>query len=120
MGPTAVESRSGYLLSGPVQPAATQSTTTNVFMVTTPSNSEFDLERFWNLEFVGVSPAEDSTDNHTLEHYLTSSVTRDDDGAYIARFPWKPHCHRGQTKICLILTGAHARVQSFYIMHIHT
>ena len=62
MGPTAVE---GYLLSGPVQPAVTQSTTPKVFMVTTPSNSEFNLEHFWNLESVGVSPAEDSTDNHT-------------------------------------------------------
>ena len=88
-GPTAVASKLGYLLSGPVQPTATQSTTANVLMVTT-SQSEFDLERFWNLESVGVSPTDDNAEDDMLEQYLTSSVTRDDDGAYVARFPWKP------------------------------
>lgn len=77
--------------TAPVQHAITQSTTANVFMVTTASNSEFNLEHFWSLESVGVSPTEDNTDCNILENYLTSSVTQDDDGAYIARFPWKPH-----------------------------
>ena len=90
MGPTAVESKLGYLLSGPVQPTATQSTSANVLMVTTSYQREFDLEHFWNLESVGVLPIEGKAENK-LEHYLTSSVTRDDDGAYIARFSWKPN-----------------------------
>ena len=34
MGPTAVESKLGYLLSGQIQPKDTQSTTVNVLMVT--------------------------------------------------------------------------------------
>ena len=86
MGPTAVESKLGYLLSGPVQPTANQSTTANVLMVTT-SPSEFDLEWFWNLESVGESPTDDNAEDDMLEQYLTSSVTRNDDGAYVARFP---------------------------------
>ena len=89
MGPTAVESKLGYLLSGLVQPTASQSTTANVLMVTT-SQSEFDLERFWNLKSAGVSPTDDNAEDDMLEQYLTSSVTHDDDGAYVARFPWKP------------------------------
>ena len=48
------------------------------------------MEHFWNLEPVGVLPIEGKAENK-LEHYLTSSVTRDDDGAYITRFPWKPN-----------------------------
>ena len=39
MRPSAVESKLGYLLSGPIQPKDTQSTTAYVLM-----------ERFWNLE----------------------------------------------------------------------
>ena len=88
MGPTAIESKLGYFLSGPVQPTATQSTTTKVLVVTT-SQSEFDLERFWNLKSAGVSPTDDYTEDDMLERYLTS-VTSDDDGTYVARFPWKP------------------------------
>ena len=44
MGPTAVESKLGYLLSGPVQPTATQSTSANVLMVTTSYQREVFLE----------------------------------------------------------------------------
>ena len=58
-------------------------------MVTT-SQSEFDLELFWNLESVRVLPTDDNAEDNMLKCYLTSSVTQDDDGAYVARFPWKP------------------------------
>ena len=32
----------------------------------------------------------DSPVNNTLDHYLTSCVTRDQEEVYVARFPWKP------------------------------
>jgi len=73
-GPTAVESKLGYLLSAPVQLTATQPMTANILMVTTSSQSEFDLEHFWNLESVGVTPTEDSAEDNMLGCYLTSSV----------------------------------------------
>ena len=88
-GPTAVESKVGYLLSGPTP------TTTGQFLISTNSvmmlaltQREFNLERFWDLESVGVIPVDNLSDN-VLDQYTSSCVTRDLDGAYVARFPWK-------------------------------
>ena len=82
-------SKLGYLLSGPMQPTSHYSGT-SVLMVTNSSHIEFDLQRFWDLESVGVSLTDETAKDNMLEHYLTSCLTRDDDGAYVARFPWKP------------------------------
>ena len=88
-GPTAVDSKLGYLLSGPVQ-SALRSPTTNALMVINSSCNAFDLERFWELESVGVSLTDETAKDNMLKQYLTSCLTRDVDSAYIARFPWKP------------------------------
>ena len=66
IGPTAVETKLGYLLSELVQPTATQSTTVNLLMVTT-SRSEFNLEWFWNLESVGVSSIDYYANDNMIE-----------------------------------------------------
>ena len=90
-GATPVESKLGYLLSGPAPLTTGQFFTSinSVMMLTTPP-SEFNLERFWDLESVGVIPTDDSLGDNVLNHYLTSCVQRDQGGAYVARFPWKP------------------------------
>jgi len=88
-GPTAVASKLGYLLSSPMQPTP-HSSEASVLMVTNSSQIEFDLQRFWDLESVGVSLTDETAKDNILKHYLTSCLTRDDDGAYVARFPWKP------------------------------
>ena len=62
----------------------------NALMVINSSCNAFDLERFWDLESVGVSLTDDTAKDNMLKQYLTSCLTRDVDGAYIARFPWKP------------------------------
>ena len=62
--------------------------TNNVTMLTL-SPTEFNLEHFWDLESVGVTPPTDHSEDSVLNRYSTSCVTRDDDGAYVARFPWK-------------------------------
>lgn len=90
-GPTAVESKLGYLLSGPAPPASGQfltSTSSVTMLLTTPN--EFNLEHFWDLESIGVTCIGDDPVDKALDHYLASCVTRDQDGAYVARFPWKP------------------------------
>ena len=90
-GPTAVESKLGYLLSGPAPPATGQfltSTSSVMMLLTTPN--EFNLEHFWDLESIGVTYTSDGPVDKALDHYLASCVTRDQDGAYVARFPWKP------------------------------
>jgi len=88
-GPTAVASKLGYLLSGPVQLTNTLHTSTSTMMLTITQHCEFDLERFWNLETVGVSVSDVSAEEDMLKQYLSSCVTRDPDGTYVARFPWR-------------------------------
>ena len=88
-GPIAVASKLGYLLSGPVQLTNTLHTSTSTMMLTITQHCEFDLERFWNLESVGVVVSDISAEEDMLQHYLSSCVTRDPDGAYVARFPWR-------------------------------
>ena len=60
-------------------------------MLIITQDSEFNLEHFWNLESVGVSESDVSAEEDMLQHYLSSCVTRDSDGAYVARFPWRPN-----------------------------
>jgi len=89
-GPTAVASKLGYLLSGPVQLTNSQQLTTSAMTIITQPH-EFDIERFWDLESVGVSVNDVSAEEDLLQHYISTCVTRDQDGAYVARFPWRPN-----------------------------
>jgi len=84
--PTALDSRLGYLFSGPIQPVS-QSTTANVMMIMNSNNDDFDLERFWDLESIGVSLTNETAQDNMLQQYLNSCLTCDDDGAYTAQFP---------------------------------
>ena len=85
-----MESKVGYLLSGPVPVSTGQFlVTTNSVMMLTLLPTEFNLECFWHLESVGVTPPNDCSKDSLLNRYSTSCVSRDDDGAYVARFPWK-------------------------------
>ena len=56
-------------------------------MLTITQLPEFDLERFWNLESVGVSVSDVSAEVDMFQDYISSCVTRDPDGACVARFP---------------------------------
>ena len=90
-GPTTVQLKLGYLISGPAPVPTGQFLTSSnsVIMLTTPT-SEFNLEKFWDLESVGVTSTDDSLGDNVLNHSLTSCISRDQDGVYVARFPWKP------------------------------
>ena len=87
-GLTAVESKLGYLISGPTQQEHPYSAATNVSMITIPTHSDFDLQRFWTLELIGICQGDDTD---VIENYISSCVTQATDGAYVARFPWRPH-----------------------------
>ncbi|XP_032227965.2 uncharacterized protein LOC116611657 [Nematostella vectensis] len=50
---------------------------------------EFDLQQFWSLESMGISPNADPPEKNFLTNYQATSITRDEDGTYIAGFPWK-------------------------------
>ena len=85
-GPTAVKSKLGYLLSGPIEtPSARKPVVSSFHVAAQPTPN---LEQFWSVESVGITPKEEST-NSTLDTYIANNVTRLTDGSYSARFPWK-------------------------------
>ncbi|XP_053388749.1 uncharacterized protein LOC123533693 [Mercenaria mercenaria] len=81
-GPTAVSSRVGYLLSGPVP--VTNVMTQSCFALNVMTT---DIEKFWKLESIGISP-EDDRDDCKLETYQQNSI-KFIDGKYEAKLPWK-------------------------------
>ena len=83
-GPTAVASKIGYLLSGPIQATRKRSHILNLFV---NNYKDSDLERFWNLESIGITPEEESTTGEMLQNYQKNSITFKD-GRYIAKLPW--------------------------------
>lgn len=88
-GPTAMESKLGYLLSGPI-PSQTIDNTFQVFHTIAQPLEECNIAKFWNVESMGTLPTtESSSDNQFLTSYLKSSVTCQPDGSYIVKFPWK-------------------------------
>ena len=89
-----VESKLGYLISGPLQTNCVNRTDTVVNLLQTLSSTTavvHDLERFWSLESIGISPPKEMDDQESfLQHFQRSSITRRSDGSYSAKFPWKP------------------------------
>ena len=95
-GPTAVESKLGYLISGPLQTNCVNRIDTVVNLLQTLSSTTavvHDLEHFWSLESIGISPPTEMDDQESfLQHFQRSSITRMSDGSYSAKFPWKEDC----------------------------
>ena len=86
-GPTAVKSKTGYLLSGPFKTDQPVHSIANFLQI---SSDEYDLQQLWSLESLGITPTTEDTHKHFLEQYQQSSIRWDSNGSYIAGFPWKP------------------------------
>ena len=85
-GPTAVKSKIGYLLSGPI-PGDSKQTQNTMLNVLTSSPDAADLEQFWKLESLGILHDEkDSTNTEKLATYQKNSITRSD-GKYSVQLP---------------------------------
>ena len=88
-GPTAVESKLGYLLSGPLYNYTT-SMTFSVFHLS--SVSLYDSPNVmpsgdvWETDLV-----QNKQSSTFLQEYLRDSVTCQSDGTYLVKFPWKPN-----------------------------
>ena len=90
LGPTAVKSKIGYLLSGPnptVRQTSTLSTTILHAMMGS-AEDEFEFRRFWELEFIGIQPSQNDDASEFLHQYQNSSISLKD-GKYHAKLPWK-------------------------------
>lgn len=83
-GPTAMNSRLGYLISGEIScegPSIQHDVHTLVVTVT----EEVDLTRFWDLEQLGINS---SSITNKCSSYFRDGITFSD-GKYVARLPWK-------------------------------
>ena len=90
-GRTAVESKIGYLLSGPLS-HSTDTNDVGMLHVETAADAGTHINKFWDVEFTGTLPAAKSTimsDQQLLTAYINSSVSQGPDGSYIVNFPWK-------------------------------
>ena len=93
-GPTAAKSKIGYLLSGPTTvpyPPPSELTATVLKTIVTTEREDVTLEKFWNLESIGILPDENEKEEREfVEEYQISSI-RLENGRYNAKLPWKPN-----------------------------
>ena len=87
-GPTAMQSKLGYLLSGPLPTVQKPLSNTNILHTCTTCNEEDQQENFWNVESTDITNPKE-TDTGFLQQYQKSSISREPDGGYTAKFPWK-------------------------------
>ena len=88
-GPTAMSSKLGYLLSGPVLPTQNPSTVVNfLHNEAGHEEEEVNLQRFWQVEDTAITP-EGNSSKQFLKLYCISHISRQEDGTYTAGFPWK-------------------------------
>lgn len=89
-GPTAVQSKIGYLISGRLNNSS-DIITQSVLNMHISVEEKFDVTRFWQLETIGIQPDLEST--QTTQSYQEKSVEFRD-GKYITRLPWsESHPH---------------------------
>ena len=89
-GPTAMQSKLGYLLSGPLPSSQATDTSSEIFHTAVQPIEDGDLSKFWDVESAGTLPTTESPSGmQFLTSYLKSSVTCTPDGSYIVKFPWK-------------------------------
>ena len=88
-GPTAVQSRLGYLLSGPLPlPQSAYITCTQVLTFSCITE-DTDCDNFWKMESIGTTPMKQITDTDFLQEFLNNNITLQSDSTYCLKFPWK-------------------------------
>ena len=85
-GPTAMDSKLGYLLSGPVAMSGNSHVHTNVLHI--GFQPAADNTEFWRAESTGATQQPEPED--FLTRYQESCIRRESDGAYCVKFPRKP------------------------------
>ncbi|XP_006815922.1 uncharacterized protein LOC100369222 [Saccoglossus kowalevskii] len=90
-GPTAVSSKFGYLLSGPICQGISSETNATILHVMTHVYEEVSkLQSYWDLETIGIkddsSKSDINVDNFEI---FRDTHLRVENGKYIARLPWK-------------------------------
>ena len=88
-GPTAVSSKLGYLLSGPIHNSLRPNNANNVLLLlTNPNQEEHDLQKYWDLESIGIKDDPRSIPRSDFQTYKNTHLEKEN-GRYIAKLPWK-------------------------------
>ena len=92
-GPTAMKSRLGYQLSklGPLIPPREQHRKCVATILHVSTEPVQDAELFWTMESTAISSTSVDPEKKFMTEYQRMSITREADGSYMARFPWKPN-----------------------------
>jgi len=69
-GPTAMKSKLGYLLSGPLPHSADSST--SALHIAAQHGVDYDLQEFWAIEAVGTSASTSTADKEFTQSYINS------------------------------------------------
>ncbi|XP_063400011.1 uncharacterized protein LOC134684639 [Mytilus trossulus] len=91
-GPTAVKSKIGYLLSGPLHgtPSYNDQPTSMMNVMTSRKTKECDLEKFWKLETLGIEQIDEKeTGIKELREVYEKTCISYHDNRYFATLPWK-------------------------------
>lgn len=86
-GPTATESRIGYLLSGPLSASSVNNKASDSVLALHVSAMEnFDLSKFWSVEGLGIQP---ELERDTTTNIYQSQCIEFRGSQYAAKLPWK-------------------------------
>ena len=109
-GPTAVKSKLGYFLSGPLHLSNHRTEIVSTFHVSVSPSIEQTIEKFWSIESAGTLPAQPQSCNQFTDNYL-KSIVQDESGSYVVKYPWKNDHAPLPTnfKVCARRTRALAR-----------
>lgn len=87
-GPTAVQSKLGYLLSSPIPPSERTGDLKIFHTATQAIDDCSNISKFWDIESAyTLSSQQSSPANSFLSLYLTSSIRWRPDGSYVVKFP---------------------------------
>jgi len=86
-----MHSKLGYLLSDLLPTKYSLAPHTSALHVTN-QNTNSNLKQFWELESTGTNatPGMDINKSFLTSDYSTTHVSRQSDGSYCAKLPWKP------------------------------
>ena len=88
-GPTAVSSKLGYLLSGPLGGPSCDSKASVLFLTTDSHDEEFRIQNYWDLESLGITDdPEISTREDHFRSFCDTNLNHDGE-RYVAKLPWK-------------------------------
>ena len=117
-GPTAVKSKIGHLLSGPL-PGDSKQTQNSMLNVFTSSPDVADLEQLWKLESPGIlHNKKDTTNAEKVTTYQRISISRSD-GKYSVQLPWTLEHPHLPTNLTYKLTNPtdHEPLTTAHLLH---